>query len=62
MSEDSLSYYPGDGSALLLKDYRMCFVCKQPTMRLDINYEAPFCNSPECNKSIHADLLTIQST
>lgn len=33
-----------------------CFVCGDPTMRVDIDYEAPFCNSVECNSKIAYDL------
>ncbi len=37
-----------------------CFVCKEPTSRLDVCYEAPFCNSISCNREIADDLERLE--
>jgi hypothetical protein len=33
-----------------------CFVCKRPTDRIDLSFEAPYCGSPECEQQIRLDL------
>lgn len=42
--------------ALFLAVPQPCFWCGQPTSRLDLDYQAPFCNSETCNAEISADL------
>lgn len=33
-----------------------CFICKQPTRRVDISYEGHYCGSTECEEEIRKDL------
>jgi hypothetical protein len=43
------------GRALILEGHEPCFICKRPTLRLDTCFEAPFCDSDECNVFITKD-------
>ena len=53
---DELLPFSEDGYALVLTEPMPCFICKQPTTRLDICFEAPFCNSKACNQQIANDV------
>lgn len=36
-----------------------CFMCGQPTDRVNVCFEAHFCDSAECNGKIAADLAAL---
>lgn len=45
--------------AITLDEPQPCFRCGEPTTRVDLDYQAPFCNSEACNASIASDLAEI---
>lgn len=45
-----------DPSTLHTDESGVCFICKRPTNRLDIDYHGHFCGSEECNDFIRQDL------
>ncbi|ASR77463.1 hypothetical protein FDI36_gp058 [Streptomyces phage NootNoot] len=45
-----------DPSTLHTDEPGVCFMCKTPTHRLDIDYHGHFCGSDECNEAIRRDL------
>ncbi len=38
----------------------VCFICKEPTSRVDIDYQTTFCNSISCNQEIDDDLRRLE--
>ncbi|QGH76505.1 hypothetical protein SEA_DAUBENSKI_238 [Streptomyces phage Daubenski] len=45
-----------DPSTLHTDEPGICFMCKAPTHRLDIDYHGHFCGSDECNEAVVRDL------
>ena len=46
-----------DPSGLYSEVPQECFICANLTHRIDVNFEAFYCDYPECNARIEADLL-----
>lgn len=46
-----------DGSGLYSEVPQPCFICAEQTHRIDVTFEAYFCNRPGCNARIEADIL-----
>lgn len=53
---DSYGTYWYDPSGFHSDEPHVCFICKQPTGRIDIDFHGAFCNSEECNEVIRLDL------
>lgn len=49
-------YYDERGNAFRLVNARPCFICNELTERLDICFEGPFCDSPDCWEVIGREL------
>lgn len=47
---------PRYGAVLSTSGALPCFFCGDPTEWIDVNFEAPFCNSALCNWAIDEDL------
>ena len=45
-----------DGGGLYQDMAMPCFICGGDTHRLDVNFEAFFCDSQECNERVAYDL------
>ncbi len=53
---DGYGTYWYDSCGMHEETVHPCFMCDQPTHRLDINFHAYFCNSDECNEAVRLDL------
>ena len=48
-----------DPGGLYSENIGSCFICLLPTHRIDVGYEAYFCNSTACNARVDADLKAL---
>jgi hypothetical protein len=53
---DGYGTYWYDTSGMHSNTQVPCFICKQLTHRLDIDFHAYFCNSDACNEEVRKDL------
>lgn len=58
---DDIGYAWVDPSGFLSVYKKPCFICQRLTNRLDINFDAFFCNSYACNLTIEFDLKEIEN-
>lgn len=53
---DGYGTYWYDSSGMYSEEPAPCFMCKQLTHRLDIDFHGYFCNSDACNEAVRKDL------